>query len=345
MSGVIVAGTDGSVGAAAAVRWAADDASRRGLRLHLVHAVTGTSFRDEDGELVLAEAARVAARYAGASAVTTELAEGPPDEVLRERAAGAAEVVLGGHGAGVLPGSLVGSVPLRVAGHVAGVVVVTRLRQVPGYGESTGPPPGSSSGGPVDPYGMGLDDPYGIAFGDLGGGQVGRIVVGAREERTGEEGAGEPGEGEPALEFAFEQARLRGRPLLVVHAHPVRPTTSRPPAPGSPEPGAVAGGRRGPGPSAPGAREPGGFLGARAVDVEEWHGEERLAGWRKRYPDVTVTCEVTRCPPVPALVAASTRAALLVVGSRGLGPVGSLLLGSVSRSVLHHARCTVAVAR
>ncbi|NUW31655.1 universal stress protein [Nonomuraea sp. SMC257] len=341
MSGVIVAGTDGSAGAAAAVRWAADDASRRGLRLHLLHVVTpgfaGALSRAEEGERLLAEAARVAARYAGASVVTTELAEGRPDEVLRERAAGAAEVVVGSHGAGVIPGMLVGSVPLRVAGHVAGVVVVTRPRPAPGppsgaagvaagrfedpYGTGFDDPYGT---GFDDPYGTGFDDPYGIGFGDLGGGQVGRIVVGA-----GEEWAGEAGEGCPELEFAFEQARLHGRPLLVVHAHPEHATTRRPPERGAPA----------------GTGSGGGSLGVRTVDVAEWRGQERLADRRERYPDVTVTCEVTRCPPVPALVAASTRAALLVVGSRGLGPVGSLLLGSVSRSVLHHARCTVAVVR
>ncbi|NUW40253.1 universal stress protein [Nonomuraea rhodomycinica] len=329
MSGVIVAGTDGSAGAAAAVRWAADDASRRGLRLHLVHAVTPGftgPVRAEEGERLLAEAARVAAGYAGASAVTTELAEGRPDEVLRERAAGAAEVVVGSHGTGVIPGMLVGSVPLRVAGHVAGVVVVARPRQAPGSpsGEA-----GVASGG----------DPYGIAFGDLGGGQVGRIVVGA-----GEECAGAAGEGDPALEFAFEQARLHGRPLLVVHALPEHATTRRPPEHGSPAATDAGGGSPGPR-TADGEERHGEERHVEERPGEEWPGEERLAGLRERYPDVTVTCEVTRCPPVPALVAASTRAALLVVGSRGLGPVGSLLLGSVSRSVLHHARCTVAVAR
>jgi nucleotide-binding universal stress UspA family protein len=49
--------------------------------------------------------------------------------------------------------------------------------------------------------------------------------------------------------------------------------------------------------------------------------------------------------PVDALTNASARADLVVVGSRGMGLIGSALLGSVSRGVLHHAHCPVAVVR
>ncbi|MGW0161061.1 GspH/FimT family pseudopilin [Mycobacterium sp. NPDC003323] len=45
------------------------------------------------------------------------------------------------------------------------------------------------------------------------------------------------------------------------------------------------------------------------------------------------------------LTAASSRADLIVVGSRGLGPVGGAVLGSVSRNLLHHARCPVIVVK
>jgi nucleotide-binding universal stress UspA family protein len=44
-------------------------------------------------------------------------------------------------------------------------------------------------------------------------------------------------------------------------------------------------------------------------------------------------------------LAEQIRADLVVIGSRGLGPVGRIALGSVSEAVVHHSRCPVLVLR
>lgn len=73
--------------------------------------------------------------------------------------------------------------------------------------------------------------------------------------------------------------------------------------------------------------------------------EEDLAEPRSRHPEVTVTPKVVRAHPVVAILAESTPADLIVIGSRGRGGFRGLLLGSVSQSIMHGAHGPVAIVR
>jgi nucleotide-binding universal stress UspA family protein len=123
---------------------------------------------------------------------------------------------------------------------------------------------------------------------------------------------------EPALAYAFKQAKLRGCVLRAIHAWQLPVHAFAPEA---------------------------------VCEMDEIRQaqhqvvKDRLAAWQGKFPEVTVVEDVRSADPVDALTHASARADLVVVGSRGMGLIGSALLGSVSRGVLHHAHCPVAVVR
>ena len=68
---------------------------------------------------------------------------------------------------------------------------------------------------------------------------------------------------------------------------------------------------------------------------------EAAVGTRRRMP--TIRTEFVFASPVPALVAESKNARMVVVGCRGTGILDRLTLGSVSTGLIHHAHCPVAV--
>jgi nucleotide-binding universal stress UspA family protein len=70
---------------------------------------------------------------------------------------------------------------------------------------------------------------------------------------------------------------------------------------------------------------------------------EQLAGRCAAHPDVEVSTVVRRAHPSRVILEEARGARLLVVGTRGRGPVVGLLLGSVSRRMVHQAPCPVAV--
>lgn len=72
---------------------------------------------------------------------------------------------------------------------------------------------------------------------------------------------------------------------------------------------------------------------------------ERLAGWREKYPDVSVQRRIVYNRPVHWLVEESEKAQLVVVGSHGRGGFTGMLLGSVSAAVVQEAKSPVVVVR
>jgi nucleotide-binding universal stress UspA family protein len=147
------------------------------------------------------------------------------------------------------------------------------------------------------------------------------LVARGRRDPTGPVLLGVDGSpaNDPAVGFAFEEAALRGVPLVALHAW-----------------------------TQPVPAYPGDMLPV-VYDVPEVEGEEArvlaeaLAGWCEKYPDVVVRRRLVRDRVRPTLIEATDRAQLVVVGTRGRGGFAGLLLGSVSQAVLHHAACPVAI--
>jgi nucleotide-binding universal stress UspA family protein len=145
------------------------------------------------------------------------------------------------------------------------------------------------------------------------GPQAGRVIVGVDGSAPSFD----------ALAFAFTEASLRDLGLTAIHAwhSPYSHTRGE------------------------GAAPAGSVVDTIFQGPELGSLRDALATWRHKFPTVDVREAVIQDNPAAALVTASAGAELLVVGSRGRGGFASLLLGSVSHAVLHHAHCPVAVVR
>jgi nucleotide-binding universal stress UspA family protein len=73
--------------------------------------------------------------------------------------------------------------------------------------------------------------------------------------------------------------------------------------------------------------------------------DKAVAEIRAATPGVAITGRAMVGSPGPALLEASRSAAMVVVGNRGHGGFGGLMLGSVGQHVATHARCPVIVVR
>ena len=127
-----------------------------------------------------------------------------------------------------------------------------------------------------------------------------------------------------ALEWALAQARRTGTGLRVVYVYS---------PPSSYSIAALADGGDLP-------IDDGGALRQAAEEALELILTKPAGDWADVHVQPTA---IEALAPAPALVEASEGAELLVVGSRGLGGFGGLLLGSVSQQCVQHATCPVVV--
>lgn len=126
---------------------------------------------------------------------------------------------------------------------------------------------------------------------------------------------------EPAIGVAFEEASLRGVPLVAVHAwNDVTYEDTHGTARILTQPDTLE-------------------------EAEQRLLAERLAGWQEKYPEVEVRPLLVRDRPRHALLEASETAQLVVVGSHGRGGFTGMLLGSTSQALVQHAGCPVLVVR
>lgn len=280
---MIIVGVDGSVTSRAAVEWAANDALRLRVPLRIVHAVDRAwyqvgKFPIDNLPDTLLRDGRRILREAQALVHERQ----PAVEVTTQDVEGAPAVVLGEQAKDATE-IVVGS---RGLGGFAGALLGSVSMHVAGHARC----------------------PVVVVRGERRSVPHGEVVVGVDDSP----------ECEPALAYGFEQAKLRGSTLRVVHAWQLPVHAYAPEA---------------------------------VYDMDEIRAtqhqvvRDRLAALGKNYRQVPVIEDVPNGHPVEALTEASKRAELLVVGSHGRGALGSVVLGSVSRGVLHHAACPVAVVR
>ena len=306
LSRTIVVGVDASQESRQALRWACQEAHRRGLDV-LAVAVWGVfpvtleplvgseSWRNtNDNEKVTrATLAALVAEVTGdfpQVELTQKVLAGRPAEQLITLSAGAAMLVVGAQGHGGFMGMLLGSTSRHVLTHSKCTVVIVR-----------GLPPESVTERTLS------DQP------DTEPTPTPQTVVGVDGSAASEQ----------ALRWACEHASADGKPaeVLVVCVRTIAPL---------PEDLSI------------------GAWPWRDSDPKEpvrvmLEGMAQTVGGE--FPAVRIRRQILHGHPVDELLRLSEEADLLVVGSRGHGAIAGLLLGSVSRRLVNHSHCSVAVVR
>lgn len=288
---VVLVGVDGSAEAMVAAHWAADEAQRRHLGLHVMHAFViaavgvpaygmppniSEAYQAEAKDILAGAVAKIRTSHP-ALHITHELLNADPRPALVKASENAVVTVVGTKGGGRIPEVAMGSVALYVAAHGRSpVAVISHLATEPA---------------------------------------IGPVLLGVDGSATSE----------AAVEFAFDEAAVRGADLEAVLVW---------------DDLAIRGFAKG----AP-------LIGRLEDDEEHAVLSEQLAGWRDKYPDVIVRQVVLRGRAADALIRygeqqpAGERPQLVVVGSRGRGGLTGLFLGSTSQRMICHSPWPVVVVR
>lgn len=285
MGPLVVVGVDDSDCARRAARWAADEADRRHGRLLLVHAY-----------------ALPATGYSGYNPFPADLLA-----TLEEEAR---------------------DTVVALAGELQALHPSISLGTFVTYGDAVTVLRSAASGAALAVVGGHRTNRIAMALGSVAGRFAARthvpvaVVHSAEPPSTGSVVLGIDGSpaGERAIGFAFDEADLRGVPLVAVHAWTSPVTVG--PVPG--------------------------YSGVIADDESIEQSErvllsERLAGWADKYPDVAVEKVLVRGTAERAILQRAAAAQLIVVGTRGHAALTGLVLGSTSQALITHSKAPVVV--
>jgi nucleotide-binding universal stress UspA family protein len=283
----IIVGYDGSAGARSALRWALDEAARTGAPVELCAA------HGSPAEMFSADEGFLPGRVAGAPAAPDREPEtGRAVEDMLEEAATDA--------AATHPSVVVDTVIVRGPA-AAGLAARSPDADLVVLG-SRGTSPAA---GPLGSVASAVSAHAHCTV----------VVIRGRPVRLDPVvvGVDDSGAAEALLEFAFEQATVRGVGLRAVRAWL---------------------------PATRGARP------AQLSQDDAWRSlADLVERWAEKYPEVKATYELVIAHPARALTEAALQAHLVVVGTRGRPAFRGTALGSVSRHLLRHAETSVAVVR